>query len=218
MKMIPLTQGKFAQVSDHRFDYLNQWKWYAMYVKRHDLWYAARAENKSKTNPKKKTIFYAPTWKDAEKSSSFEEVLEKLTSNSSKDFNIIIKLHPNFSIRDKIKLEKTVDGTKIKNIIILDDFPSIYPLLNFSDIYLGDFSSIGYDFLYFNKPMFFLRPSNKNLYSNLYTCGEILDSDDFFKEIKSKLKDDEKYRTIRKQLYAYTFKKVNFLKEKPQFI
>lgn len=28
MKEIPLTQGKVAKVSDHRFDYLNQWKWY----------------------------------------------------------------------------------------------------------------------------------------------------------------------------------------------
>lgn len=27
MKLIPLTQGKFAKVSDHRFEYLNQWKW-----------------------------------------------------------------------------------------------------------------------------------------------------------------------------------------------
>lgn len=28
MKQIPLTQGKFALVDDHWFDYLNQWKWY----------------------------------------------------------------------------------------------------------------------------------------------------------------------------------------------
>ena len=28
-KQIPLTQGKVALVSDHRFEYLNQWKWTA---------------------------------------------------------------------------------------------------------------------------------------------------------------------------------------------
>lgn len=27
MKLIPLIQGKFTEVSDHRFDFLNQWKW-----------------------------------------------------------------------------------------------------------------------------------------------------------------------------------------------
>lgn len=30
MKLIPLTQGKFAQVSDHRYEYLNQFKWSLM--------------------------------------------------------------------------------------------------------------------------------------------------------------------------------------------
>lgn len=45
-KIIALTQGKVAQVSDHRFDYLNQWKWYAN--KDGNKWYARRNEgNKS---------------------------------------------------------------------------------------------------------------------------------------------------------------------------
>ncbi len=29
MKLIPLTQGKFAMVDDKDFEWLNQWKWYA---------------------------------------------------------------------------------------------------------------------------------------------------------------------------------------------
>lgn len=41
MKLIPLTQGKFAQVDDEDYEYLNQWKWYAHNCS--DLCYARRS-------------------------------------------------------------------------------------------------------------------------------------------------------------------------------
>jgi len=41
MKLIPLTQGLFAQVDDADFDYLNQWKW--CIKKAHNKTYAMRA-------------------------------------------------------------------------------------------------------------------------------------------------------------------------------
>ncbi len=43
MKKIPLTQGKVALVSDHWFDYLNQWKWFAKACP-NGKYYAARME------------------------------------------------------------------------------------------------------------------------------------------------------------------------------
>jgi hypothetical protein len=57
MKEIPLTQGKVAKVSDHRFDYLNQWKWHARKAGKKGgtkIWYAARNEGK---NPHQKSVF-----------------------------------------------------------------------------------------------------------------------------------------------------------------
>lgn len=41
MKLIPLTQGKFAQVDDWWYDYLMQWKWYAL--KNGHTYYALRS-------------------------------------------------------------------------------------------------------------------------------------------------------------------------------
>lgn len=52
MKLIPLTQGLFAQVDDEDFDYLNQNKWYAH--KNGHTHYATRAT--SRTLGKQKTI------------------------------------------------------------------------------------------------------------------------------------------------------------------
>jgi hypothetical protein len=40
MKLIPLTQGKFAMVDDADFDWLNQWNWQANLIK--GIWYATR--------------------------------------------------------------------------------------------------------------------------------------------------------------------------------
>lgn len=45
MKLIPLTQGLFAKVSDHRFEYLNQWKWFAKRDHQTNNFYAFRQDN-----------------------------------------------------------------------------------------------------------------------------------------------------------------------------
>ncbi len=40
MKLIPLTQGKFAQVDDEDYDFLLQWKWHVR--KNSNTWYVSR--------------------------------------------------------------------------------------------------------------------------------------------------------------------------------
>ena len=43
MKKIPLTKGMFALVDDEDFEYLNQWKWFAL-RQRNNTYYAVRNE------------------------------------------------------------------------------------------------------------------------------------------------------------------------------
>ena len=45
MKLIPLTQGQFAQVDDWNYDWLNQWKWCAR--KKRGTYYAVRRTSRS---------------------------------------------------------------------------------------------------------------------------------------------------------------------------
>jgi len=49
MKRIPLTQGKFAIVDDKNYEWLNQWKWYALKVG--NTYYAARYGGGGHENP-----------------------------------------------------------------------------------------------------------------------------------------------------------------------
>jgi hypothetical protein len=44
MKLIPLSQGLYAQVDDQDFEWLSKWKWSA--VLKHNVWYAVRRPEK----------------------------------------------------------------------------------------------------------------------------------------------------------------------------
>ena len=74
-------------------------------------------------------------------------------------------------------------------------------------------SSIGYDFLPFNKPMFFLNKqrrdprTDRGLY--LFRCGIDIKPDAYpliYKFIEANLQEDqERFGAIRKEVYDYTF-------------
>ena len=124
----------------------------------------------SKFDPSKKTIFYAPTWASEENATSFTTHCHQIIEQLKGSYNILIKLHP-FLEEDHPALvhEVTAKYERHRGVIFLRDFPPIYPLLNKSDIYLGDFSSIGYDFLAFDRPLYFLNPKGQSAY--LHQCG-----------------------------------------------
>ncbi len=161
---------------------------------------------------KKKIILYAPTWKDNENSSSFFDINDNMINKLSKKYNLIIKLHP--------RLEEHFLGRIIhfkekyknqKNIKILSLFPLIYPLLNVSDLYLGDYSSVGYDFLKYNRPMFFfdvhkLNMNHKMRYLHNYGINIAFDQLDQINQIIEKGIEKENYfKPLRQKLYNYTF-------------
>ncbi len=175
----------------------------------------------SKLNPQKKTILYAPTWKDLENSTSFFQISKKLIQNDLCDFNLIIKPHPNLEEKNPAQFYQALPKKIPPNVFWLDNFPLIYPLLNRCDIYLGDFSSIGYDFLYFQRPMFFLDPHNrdkKNPSLFLQKCGKQIKKNkwnDIFSFIQKN--ETSTFQTIQKKMYNYAFGKhlkINTLKQK----
>ena len=135
---------------------------------------------------------YAPTWDDSESNGTFWKAFPHLAETVQG--NLLIKLHPNTVRKFEPELEILMGRyAKKENIHFLPDFPPIYPLLNRCKAYIGDMSSIGYDFLTFDRPMYFL---NANPHFPLHRCG---------RPVHDSLEGQEDLSSIRKETYNYTF-------------
>lgn len=176
----------------------------------HNFYQSLLAEEIQSLNPQNLTILYAPTWEDAENSSSFFAACSHLIDELPAHFNLIIKPHPNLKRGQAFEMLETLAPRE--NLLILWDFPPIYPLLEMVHIYLGDMSSVGYDFLAFDRPMFFINTQardrflDKGLY--LYRCGieiRLQNLPQIYRIIQDQLLMDAQFSPVRREVYRYTF-------------
>lgn len=189
------------------------------YAENHALFYKSLLQKKFSLPQTKRTLLYAPTWKDAEDNSSFWQAFPILANTLPEDYTLLVKPHPNTWHAFAPELERLIGTYQMKkNIVWIFDFPPIYPLLELCNGYIGDMSSIGYDFLSKNRPMYFLNThhrdakTDKGLY--LYQCGqEFLPSQYenlFTIDRATYLEDAAKFTAIRKTVYNYTFSEKDF--------
>ncbi|MBN1915133.1 MAG: CDP-glycerol glycerophosphotransferase family protein [Parachlamydiales bacterium] len=174
------------------------------YFQKFSCFYEKIVQKMLPLNSRKKIVFFAPTWDYQNSLFSFGP---SLLHSIPHEYHIVIKPHPNTFLHQ--------DGWKIwslegqKNITLLEDFAPIYPLLQYSDIYCGDGSSIGYDFLHFNRPMFFFSDKISVHPSPLMTCGTLITPAHqnrlFFLMRKNMQTDRQKFSKIRRSLYNEVF-------------
>lgn len=154
-----------------------------------------------KLDPNKMTVLYAPTWESAE--ACFFDAYTHVLDEIPEDFQVIVKLHPNFM--DDYLAEMTRILWRYENrkdILFLHEYPLIYPVLARCDAYIGDLSSVGYDFLAFNRPMVFLNKYRQEFY--LHQCGDTLRPWEFH-EIYERLRKPKPLHETRRQVYLHTF-------------
>ena len=120
----------------------------AAYFQRHRAFYTALLNS---LKIKESFTFYAPTW-----GRPLDETLLHLPA-------LIIKPHPN-----EAETPLALQYREQYKEAWLDHFPPIYPLLERTTRLITDASSIGYDYLYFNRPMFFLTEAT----TPIHACGE----------------------------------------------
>lgn len=200
-------EKKAIGLGAHLF-YLGNYR--AFFFEKHKTFYnkITQKEIFSKLPNENPTILYAPTWEDDNNQISLNYALKFILEHIPDQLNLIIKLHPNTYSKEDVKLTHLIlKYQSKKNVLILEDFPLIYPLLNNINCYVGDTSSIGYDFLYFNRPMFFLKKGANSLDLPLHRCGKVFDEEhleDLLKEIQ--FSDDAPWLIEkRKKLYDFTF-------------
>ncbi len=173
----------------------------------------------SKFEKEKPTLLYAPTWKDPENSCSLFEAYQKVLDLLPDHFNLILKLHPYLSLRTKqydpkSLYQKLHPYAQKANIEIVPALPFVYPLLDRVCAYIGDFSSIGYDALSFNLPLFFLNSSQRPLKdkgSYLLRCGQVFMPQHFeklYSEIEKTLEQKrDPFLKLKQQVYHYAYGK-----------
>ncbi len=158
---------------------------------------------------KKRTILYAPTWEDGENPSSFFSKTGDVVEQLSQEWNVLIKLHP-FLVEHHPAAVYRIMGLyeHREGVVFLEFFPSIYPLLEIADLYIGDYSSIGYDFLFFDKPLYFFASDEKKIYQDpLHSCGLVLpESQKIAVFIRDTYEESKRLKSfIRKATYLYAF-------------
>lgn len=171
-----------------------------LFYKQHKSFYDEIVEKEvfSRLNPKNKTIIYAPTWND----DSFFTFAEEMAN--LKYYNLIVKLHPLLEELCPSRFFRALSFFENKeNIVILNDYPLVYPILARSDIYIGDSSSIGYDFLTFQRPIFFFYASR-----SMRSVGAVLPKKDIYHFIREK--SSIGFIEEQKTLYNFTFGEENF--------
>jgi CDP-glycerol glycerophosphotransferase (TagB/SpsB family) len=186
-----------------------------LYYRQHQAFFDQVVEERiwTQLDRSKPTILYAPTNNEVENLTSFFEA-QQLLDQLPSDYNLVVKIHPHLEETNPAELYATMGKYEGRsNIVFIKDFPLVYPILARSNIYVGDVSSVGYDFLAFNRPMFFLNQpglnasSDRNLF--LYRCGFELKRKDyakFYQLLESQLPfDRERYASIRQEVYRYTF-------------
>lgn len=160
-------------------------------------------------DPYKKTILYAPSWQDGENPTSFFASTGKLIEDLTPHVNLIIKLHPFLAKFHPSETYHVIETYKNHpHVFFLAKFPCIYGLLQGCDVYIGDYSSIGYDFLAFNRPLYFLTPENSYAFE-LHSCGITIP---FQENIHTFLqntwgKNQKEKEKERNRVYQYAFGK-----------
>lgn len=201
-KNLTLKANSFVITGNYRYCYFKEYREFYRKIIENEI-----LDHFTKQQP---LILYAPTWNDSSGLTTFFSAITTILDRLPDEYNIIVKLHPNLERHHISLVYQIITAYEHKhNVLFLSRYPIVYPILQHCDIYLGDFSAVGYDFLAFNKPLFFLQERPPDLMPYLHRCGHIINASEYhqlYDLIEKNLPfDQERFEKIRLETYHYTF-------------
>ena len=161
----------------------------------------------------RKTAVYCPTWRKGGLS-SIERVLARpeVLASITDAYNLIIKPHPNLLDPDRDFYEPAI-------VERLNRLPGVYlartgnvmPWFARADLFLGDISATGYEWLYFDRPMIFVNPQPGSLEPStdyrqatyLWQCGEVCDDLARLRELIDQAFETDAHHAARERVLHY---------------
>lgn len=99
-----------------------------------------------------KYILYAPTFRDDEVDDPKLHIdIDELLSHLPDDYRILLRLHPYVSAA----FDKTFTDKYNGKVVNVSDYKNLWELMGKTDLLITDYSSIIFEYILFDKPMFF---------------------------------------------------------------
>lgn len=172
------------------------------------------------TNKSKIRILFCPTYRESTKmAEEYINELIKFSENiSQRDFSLAIKFHPVFFNFLKGKEKEIHKKLESSGYYIIDPKEDSYKIMSKFDVMLTDYSSIRFDFMITQKPIFLFRPDYKAytavrtinplkefdyIDSVLYEFSYNISSDDLATLINEDPKKSDRIRTMN-EMGLYT--------------
>ena len=162
----------------------------------------------------KKTVIYCPTWRK-QNISSLELFLDHpgIVAEISRACNLIVKPHPNIFNPDRQYYDqRLVDRLQGLPGIKLVRTGNVMPWFEQADLFVGDISAAGYEWLYFDRPAVYLNPRPGELRRSpdiasmtyLWRCGDVCDDIRQLPSLIARNLRQDRYQEIREAVLHYS--------------
>ncbi len=162
----------------------------------------------------RRTIIYCPTWRKGG-ISSLERFLDSpaTIARLTERYDLIVKPHPNLFNAERPFFDQSIVGRLQANPgITLVRAGNVMPWLARAELFIGDVSAAGYEWLYFDRPMIFLNPQpgvlersgDVEAVTYLWRCGDVCDEMAALPAAVERNLETDHYERRREDLLRYS--------------